>query len=266
MKKILTVVLCLLVAISSLLVAGCSSSSVFDGNYTEVEQTEINTFASTVEDKATAVDFSDGIEMTMKISFPLENQVYDVNMNFKTTFSDDILLIEGNMSTPFQTSPTGPMQVMKADFWCANGNIYMKANYGGQELKIKQSMDIDEFINEYTGSSAEEVETSLSALLEKYAEATNVKYFLEQTETLSKAKIEIPELVVEGQKIKMTTAFVYDAELTLTAVMMDLEMTVDNDLDPNTEGVKTKTYISIQQWQGTINLPSDLSSYLEIPA
>lgn len=263
MKKFLAVLLSLFVALGCFAMAGCKESSVFDGNYTETDKAGITAFATAVEEKETAVDFADGVKMTFEVSFPIEDKVYEIEMEFKTMLKNNKLLIEGEMEMPMQNGK-GDVDTMTADFWFADDYMYMKAKYDGEEVKMKMLMNINEFIDEYAGASTDDVETDLSDLLEEYADVEGVKFYLEQTETISKAKLEVPETIISGQKVKMTSVLVYNEEQILTGVMMDLEMYLDHDSDPETEDIISRTYVSIEQWTGEIELPSDYLSYSPI--
>lgn len=263
MKKFLAVLLSLFVALGCFSMAGCKDSSVFDGNYTEVDKASITAFSTEVEEKETAVDFADGVKMTFEVSFPIEDKVYEIEMEFNTMLKNNKLLIEGEMEMPMQNGK-GDVDTMTADFWFADDYMYMKAKYDGEEVKMKMLMNINEFIDEYAGASTDDVETNLSDLLEEYADVEGVKFYLEQTETISKAKLEVPETIISGQKVKMTSVLVYNEEQILTGVMMDLEMYLDHDSDPETEDIITRTYVSIEQWTGEIELPSDYLSYRPI--
>ncbi len=257
MKKLLAVVLCLFITIGCMTMSGCKEDSVFDGNYTEVDQASITAFATEVENKETVVDLDDGVKMTFDMNISVDGEtISDIEMTLFTALFNNKIQMQGEMDMKVPMGADDDLETISSDIWYEDDYMYMKSSYDGQDVKYKMEMGIEDFISDYTNGVSEP--ENLDDLLEMYKEAEGIKYYLDQTETISKIKIEIPEVIVDGEKIKLTAAFVYDAEQTLYAVMMDMEMSVEY----LGETMDTRIYITIEQWSGEIELPSDFDEYI----
>lgn len=253
MKKLLLVMLSVIIALSTAMMFGCGETSIFDGNYQEVglESTEMSTFSEAV---ISAEQHQLQLGSGMKVKVVLDVKEGDDSMYVKM----DMDLLEVEQSLQMQGSMNMKMQGMDttATLWHKDNYMYMNASAQGQTVKRKMPVTIDEFIGDQTGGMLN-MDFSFIETLENYSSQEGVKFYLEDGEQYKKFKIEVPQTQVEGMTMEASVYFLFDADYKLVGV----KSKVVNDM--GAEG-KFDVALEITPWEGTINLPSDLDSYIEM--
>ena len=70
MKKLITIMLCLILSLSVFATVGCGGGSVFNGNYKEATETEVEAFAQAVAEaeKGEEFNYNSGVKLELDIS------------------------------------------------------------------------------------------------------------------------------------------------------------------------------------------------------
>lgn len=258
MKKLFTSLVCCLLAFSMVIMTGCSS--VFNGNYVEASAEEVNTFAAQTEAVEDNEDFNYAAGVQLKSSVYVkyivegEQAVVDISMDYKTILEDGDLKAQGSVKMDI---PGEHGTKMNAQFWQADGFMYLKGTSSMQEgeVKAKYPMSFDDMFGDLIDSFSE---VSLTSDLSYYLEMAGsfqdtVKFYIEKTETTNKIKIEVPETTIEGSSVSLLVVMVYDANYRITAAKVDAKLT-EGDL-------VMKTNFELQAWNGSVSLPSDAADY-----
>jgi hypothetical protein len=119
-------------------------------------------------------------------------------------------------------------------------------------------MEIDDFIGNYTGSAGTDVTYSIADVMEMVEGEENVKWYVEDKEDVKKIKVEYAE---EGA-VELKVVLVYNADYKLTA--MSYEMNMSQTVGEETMEMNFK--MVVEPWSGTIELPSDLNTYIPMGA
>ena len=257
MKKLLTTITCLLIATCMLFMTGCGS--VFDGNYVEASAAEVTTFVEQVDAVQENENFNYASGVQLKTSVYLKyvegtvSQEIDLVMDYKAVLVENDMQAQGNIKMKLPSEMGGNMT---ADFWQKDGYMYLKGtSLQDGEIKAKYPMSFDDMFGDLMDEFSEiSLNSDINYYLgfaENYQDT--VKFYIEQTETSNKIKIEIPEITEEGVTVSMQVVMVYDANYRITAAKVDMSL-VENS-------VTMKANFEIEGWEGTIQLPADADTY-----
>lgn len=253
MKKLLTVTLCLILAISTAMMFGCEKSA-FDGDYTEATATEVSAMAEQIAqaEGGEELDYSQGVKLVFDMDMSDGETTGGIEMNLKAIAVDNDLQMSGTMAL------VEGEESSSAEIYFAQEYIYTSATYEGQTVKIKMPMSIDDFIGNYAGSAGTDVTYSIADVMEMVEGEENVKWYVEDKEDVKKIKVEYAE---EGMG-ELKVVLVYNAEYKLTA--MSYEMNMSQTVGEETMELTLK--MTVEPWSGTIELPSDLNTYIPMGA
>ena len=281
MKKLLACLLSIVLLVGVLTSFGCSSA--FDGNYEEVDKNTVVAYAEQFETTdSTSIDFAKGVQMKLEFKgeaggissipgAPVGNVSFDINFDSKVATQNEELLVSSKMQ--MKVSAAGQSQNGNAEVWYKDGYGYIKVNSAGQEIKYKQAMEFNEALfggglaGDLGGGLDGDIESDsfseifkmydLNVLLANIDELDeNAKFYMETTEDGTKIKIEA-QTVIEGEPSKMLIVLVFDAQKVLTACKIETSLTMNYDGMSMNADIK----LTIEEFEGQINLPSDLSNY-----
>ena len=244
MKKLLTIMLCLILTISASTMFGCQKS-IFDGNYTETSKTEVATLASNIADAdgGEEMDYAQGTKLSLNASIVNGEESLSLKMDIKTIAKDNDFKMEGSIDFSY------PSQTVAGELFYAEGCLYLNSNSG----KIKQQIDYNAFFDEYLNSTFA-IPFAISDLLGQLSLNPNVKCFVDDKTDVKKIKIEF-ESSTEGTG---KAVFVYNAQYKLIALSYDISLEI-NTGDTST---KISAGFSIEPWSGSISTPTDLDTYV----
>ena len=266
MKKILSILLVVIMAISCFALVGCGGDATFEGNYEEATATDVQNFANSVDaaDGDTDIDIEDGYEINMEVknmiqTTPMGTAVADLDMTFRVKSELGNMKVEGTAKGKTKYN-AGVYSGMEID---ANGKVYWTGGYlysnesdtiryqgqtQPQEYKQKIQMeDFDTYLNTY----AQNFDGLDFSELVEMAVAVGDKMGLgiSQDENGTKIKFSIPvNNGVSGEMI-----FVFDNNYNLTSLKYDV--TIGNTEDAMTIVATYKPY------SGNVTLPNDLDTY-----
>lgn len=236
MKKILAIALVLMLAVGCFCLTGCGDNT-FGGNYQEATAEEVQTFASEVSlaGGSNNVDLEAGYQLIVKANMPTANTNLDMDIKFAKDAQKGLMLqatMNGNMNG---TSVNG------MNMWVSEGISYVSF----QGFKYKK---YDDEITPIYSNLIESVQDfDLSALAQRAIEDVTIKLgMVREDNGTTKIKFEMPE----NPDIAGTIILVFDADYDLMAMKFDVEM---NDVTMNLE---------LKPWNGTVNLPGDLNTYI----
>lgn len=254
MKKFLATILCCLLAVSAFLMTGCSS--VFDGNYTEATEQELSTFSQSVAANPTneEFDYASGLSAKVKLETTGEYEM-KVNMEFKGIGVDGDVQMQGKMD--MTATMYGQSQTSKSDFYVKDETMYVHTKMEGIEVKQKLPISFDEYFEGVFSAGEMPVTSDLGVYLEMLSDVEGVKVLLDTTGEQKKVKIEIPQTNIDGVSSELVIVMVYDSDYKLTAMKLDMEMSMTNDGQTSTVVME----YTIEPWSGSVSLPSDLNTY-----
>ncbi|MBQ8426517.1 MAG: hypothetical protein IJX16_02015 [Clostridia bacterium] len=270
-NKLFAVLLCLVVAFSatSLVACGGNDNEYFNGDYQASSQEEVTTFSQTIADNtsATSIDWYKGYSIDFTLSGNMGGGDVTVDMDYKVGVKDDELAAAGNIEL------TDVAMNISGGIYYLDGYNYINGSVGavgGTSVsgKYKQSMSYEEFMEEY-GLDSVLIE-NLGDVLPYLAMYDEVNYFVDNGEETIKVKIEMPNQTItqEYEGVTQTSTgsgtyvFVYDTEYNLIGFYAD--MTSNSTFtSPSGSGQTTMSAtLSITPYEGAIELPSDLDTYL----
>lgn len=248
MKKLLTLVMCLVLAIGVMGFTACGDST-FKGDYKEVDKEKAAAFAATIDSEGMALNLQSGIELEFSMEYGSGSNSYLMEINVKSAYTaQQQVEVEGSWKTKMGG------ETEKGDIYYSDGYAYM--NMDGN--KIKQAVNYEMLFGYVMSNSASSEFTDIQELIDYLdVEPTSgsVKVYLDESETVNKLKVEFNDFVFEGIKMDGECYFVYNADGVLTAYKADVKMTES--------GMEGSFYMMIKAYDGKISLPSDLDSYQE---
>lgn len=278
MKKLITLLLCLVIAIGTPCMFGCGDAT-FNGNYKEVsaDSTEVQQFSEATA-KSEMVDVTKGVEVEFKIKGNAGGSDMDISANVKVAAegegNDVKLQAAGSLKGKVKSSDANAD--MNFNIYYTNGYGYiggkMKATASGtsaeEELKFKMRWDIENSLNEIMGIASDEIDLPagemegltqgnvFANLIAEFEGQEGVKIYIDADGR--KARIEVSEFDVEGTKLSGAIFFVYDENYNMTAFKLDFKAkTAENE--------EVSAYLVIKGFNGTVTLPSEteLKTYLD---
>lgn len=252
MKKVLTIILSLVLTLSVALFSGCGDSSLFSGKYTEVQASELTTFAAEVDaaEGGDEIDYDGGINVYVKM---------DVTQTIETVTNSqsvtmDLKAIAENNELKMQGDVTNKTNGVKQ-----TGSMYYYQDYmymdGGVSGKYKMPIGLDDYINlNLAGAIGTGTFLSLEDLLEEsIGEGETLKFYQDNSGEDTKIKVEY-----SAQGRGFSLVFIYNAQKKLVAYRMSAHF--------EEEGFSGAVVIEYKPWTGSITLPTDLNTYVQIGA
>ncbi len=248
MKKLLTFIMCIVLAIGVMSFAACGDST-FKGNYEEVDKATAAEFAESVNGDSSVLDMKSGMEMEFSIESESDEFSFSMEYDLKCAYN-----AEQQMEMEGSVKGKGEGQTIKGDIYYSNGLMYINSD----GMKIKQAVDYEEFLEGVTGMGSSAIIDIEGAMTYLETDTTgSIKVYLDKGETESKFKLEVNNFSVEGVKVNGEYYYVFDANGNLIACKIDVSMTMSY------EGYNSdmSVYMVVKAYDGKISLPSDLDSY-----
>lgn len=247
MKKLLTLVMCLVLAIGVMGFTACGDST-FKGNYEEVDKATAAEFAESVNGESSVLDMKSGMEMEFSMEMDGEME-FSMEYDLKCAYNaQQQIEMEGSVKGK------GEGQSIKGDIYYSNGFMYINSD----GMKIKQAVDYEEFLEGITSMGSDAI-IDIQGVIE-YLEMDNtgsIKVYLDKGETESKVKVEVNNFSVEGVKVNGEYYYVFDANGNLIACKIDVSVTISYQGYNSSMSV----YMVVKAYDGKVSLPSDLDSY-----
>ncbi len=242
MKKLLTLVSCLVLSLCITLSVGCSGGKdAFDGNYQEATAAQVNSFAQEIPVTGEELSLASGVKLEAVMNITMGEGYYsNTEMSFIIAEQDNVLKMSGTASSDNKIPGFESIK--------ASGNIY----YNDDTLYIEengnkyyQTLPLDSFLEGYTSELEE-----LDEVLEEFDDILQgVSYYMEQTPQTTKIKIVIDD--VNG--LDSTMYFIYDVNNTLTGIKLESTTT-------SSYGT-TEMVVSMELYEGSVSLPNNLDEY-----
>ena len=277
MKKFVTFLVCLVLAISTACMFGCDDGT-FKGNYKEVsaDSAEVQRFSEEAEQSSGTdnLDITKGAEMEIKVKGNAEGMSLDFSAKAKIAQvgEDDnpVLQAEGAVkgSAEYADETQGGNVNVDVKFYYTDGYAYLdgktKTEIGGitneTELKNKLPLELEKGLSAVTGAAslipaagAVEnvtglVEGNIFAQIVVMAEGQeNVKIYLDAD--ARKVKVEFSEANVDGETVNGTLYLVYDEGYNVSAVKADFKLTT-------AESGELSVYFVFKGYAGKVKVPS----------
>ncbi len=250
MKRFLSIAVSLALCIGIVFMTGCGS--VFDGNYTEVTSEEAQTF---IEEVSSSSDSDIGYDDGITANFFIKNAHNELTMKFNAAYSGGELQMSGNMNSKVTV---GDQSISSGtEYFYKDDTMYMKVTSGKESIKMKMTIPFDEFITDTTGGISGEM--AFDEVIAQFINIEGFKMSMDKGDgTVVKVKIEVPAgTVIEGTAFeKLEYYFVFDANYKLTAAKAVTKVKEGEEI--------MEMELSIESWSGTVNLPGDLDSYVDM--
>ena len=250
MKRFLSIAVSLALCIGIVFMTGCGS--VFDGNYTEVTSEEAQTFIEEVSASAEdTLDYGDGVAANIY----MKDNLTEINMKFNAAYSGGEFQMSGNMNS--KVTVGGQSISSGTEYYYKGDTMYMKVTSGKESVKMKMTVPFDDFISDTTDGVASDM--SFSEVINRFIDVEGLKISMDKGDgTVSKIKIEVPAgTVITGTEFeKLEYYFVFDANYKLTAAKAVTKVKEGEEI--------MEMELSIESWSGTVNLPGDLDSYVDM--
>ena len=122
MKKLVSIILCLILSISTAtLLTGCSAT-IFDGEYREVDLSEIETLIPEIKsaNKKPSINFNNGISLSMNVRTSTRAIKQTESISMKAIKFAGALMSEGKMLSRTDNNISSESDVVHTDFYCSN--------------------------------------------------------------------------------------------------------------------------------------------------
>ena len=284
MKKLITILLCAVMALSVVAMTGCGDST-FNGNYKEATAEEVAAYAQTVSQDANnaTLDYNSGIEVSVKSEMKITDATSTVEENAeikgKAIAKDNALQMESSFKMSMENSVDATASVsIEGNAYFANDYIYANAKVTSADQtadqKVKVNMPFDVFFDNQV-----DVQTDLSSILLEVQQYTamgiaNIKYEMETNDNGTKVRISVPQqdfsfdptptYSISGS-VKAEFVFVYNAQNQIVAVKTVLESSGSTTVEGATMNTVQKQEAIVKPFSGSVSLPADLDTYTEAP-
>lgn len=248
MKKLLSLFLALVLCCGVIALTGCGDKdtttvdATFAGNYVEATAEDVEAIeheAALKGEEGTTIDYADGVCISINMIMAEDNMPVSVNETLYCSSIDNKLVMQGFASTSVMGIN------MSGSIYFTDGYIYM--NMAG--LKMKVETGLDGYISDNIGEAL----SDLGTILEDVRELSGVKYAIDRSSFDGKLKVKISYSdVIDGN---CEVCFVYNPDMSLSAIKINQSMTFG--------GITEAMDISIKPWDGMVQLPADLDTYVE---
>ncbi len=249
MKKLFSTILCFTLSFCIVLAIGCGNNSndaAFKGNYHQVQASEITAFSESVGASNKEIDLNKGIKFEFAKTEMDGDEYEKESISFKTQVVNDSLLMAGK--TLEDEKDDGREKKEETEIYYNRDTFYMNNGVKKEYVKIP--------FNQYLGTLTLAFgDLTLDALVAKYSNDDNVKFYMEDGKDFTKIKVEFERLDGDD-KIIGKFCFRYNADKLLTGIYAELRE--EEPLEPNEY---SDIFMSIEAYEGEIELPNDLDTY-----
>ncbi len=248
-KRIFVTMLISIFAVSSVFAFGCSNSaSKFNGNYEEATSEQIQTYSEQIasSEDGGVLSVTDGYLVELKSVFGN----YTLNATYKTGKVNGV----PNLSVEISASSSGAS--VKATLYYDGNYAFAKLSAGGNTVKIKERIDLEEFMDEFMEVPEIDFQEIYNELIRNYQNELTI--LREETEDEIKIKFEL----LKGTEIdnviysNYQNVFLFDKAFNIKGVMLKSKGEYN--------GIKEDSTLIITEYTGEIKMPSDASDYLEM--
>ena len=252
MKKLVSIILCLILSISTAtLLTGCLET-IFDGEYREVDLSEIETLIPEIKsaNKDYSIDFASGVSLYMNVILSTEKRTQNETLNMQSTMVNGMLRTEGKIISRDIYTDINDQYVVRTNFYGTKNTSYIALTQNDETVKIKYFQSIlDSLAQTFDPIMEYMAIENFVALTRDYT----AKWYIDDTSDVLKIKLEFKE---SNENLK--TIWIFNAKYKLTAFSITVSESVENYST-------TKTTFSFQPWTGTIETPDDLDEYQYMP-
>ena len=278
MKKFVTFLVCLVLAIGTACLFGCDDAT-FKGNYKEVsaDSAEVQQFSENAEQSSRTdnLDITRGAQMEIKVKGSAEGMNLDFSANAKIAATGEdtypVLQAEGAVKGSMEyvdETESGNVN-LNVKFYYTDGYAYLNGTTKTEigeiknetELKNKLPLELEKGLSAITGAASllpaagavdnifDLAEGNIFAQIVVMAEGQeNIKIYLDAD--ARKVKIEFSEANVDGETVSGTLYLVYDAGYNVSAVKADIKIaTADSE--------ENSVYFVFKGYTGTVKVPSE---------
>lgn len=253
MKKFICLTLCLiLTACMAISLTGCTES-VFDGEYRQVESTDLVSTMQEINDADTGVyvDYNKGLDLSFRTNVVTQYTTQTVTLNLNSIKSGGSLKMQGSFSLKDRYNSSSESNSTTGNVYYAYNFTYLSVKQGENTVKIKTFSNFKNAVDDIFA----EIKPYFSPYFFRYRLHTDSEsqWYLDDTQELLKIKVEFNDYEMgEGKAV-----WVYDSQYNLNAFLFSSSTT------STINGLETKAdvRISFEPWSGEIYLPSDLDSY-----
>ncbi len=252
-----------------ILATACGGSSSFDGDYKEATKEDLQAFSKELEtvENAEELDFSKGLKLDFEMITEATGEgSLEMKMNLKTAVKDNDLQMAGEAKMAM-TGGEEEMPEENVSVYFKNGKCY--ASMG--DLKIVDTIEVDDVIDEFYSDAFEQV-LELDDLVEQFNYyGDNVKYSMDKNDKTVKIKFEfegqvnqpVAPSVTMDMDVECVAVLVFDAQ-TKALIAYKYESTMEGSTTTPTGEYAVNAYVSmsIEPWEGEIEFPSDLDTYV----
>ena len=253
MKKLLTLLLCLVFAISAFAMCGCKDK-IFEGRYSVATDKQIQSIVNTTHyaENGETFDYNGGLQITCSANIYDGADYIDFYMNFQSLAQGDNLMMQGearintSLDDYFATS---------AKIYYSDGYAYTAYDTSEGVEKYKERISATKLLAEYM-ELVHGYNLTLEQMYTSLRDEEGVTWYIAESKLYNKVKVEIV-YSDEYETIVSDVVYVYDINYQLIALSIDVVST-----DTITENGTTSTIsIVIKPWLGLIILPTDLDTY-----
>ena len=252
MKKLVSIILCLILSISmSTLLTGCLGT-IFDGEYREVELSEIETLMPeiTKANKTFKIDYDAGVRLYLSADMTSGDTRQTENVTIRSIKTDNAFKAEGSFTMRNIISSTSETQVVRGDFYSTKTISYISLVQEEETVKIAYLEGIIDSFKETFEPMMEYVE--IDYYIEESKNTPEAKWYIDDASENIKIKLDYNDS--DGARAKII--WIYNAEYKLSAFEVVLSQTYKTG--------SAKITFSFEPWSGTITPPTDLDSYIFI--
>ncbi len=274
MKKFLTILLCIALSISMLAFTACKggASEHFDGEYQASNETEIQQLANSLSSKPQSAGFAweNGFKVNLTLSGNMGAGDVSVDMQYCVGLFNSELGLTGSVDL---SDIDG---TVKANIYFIDGYTYYNGSigvHGGSTItgKYKETSTYANFMRHF-GVTTVLMESFADSLPYASGGAETVNYFVENTTDGLKIKIDIPRqtyVQTQGPDTRSTDGvgtyiWTYDADYNLTGIYADMSSTTTTTGPDFSGQTRISATLEILPFDGVIELPSDLDSYVAL--
>ena len=274
MKKFLTILLCIALSISMLTFTACKSGSPghFDGEYQASNETEIQQLADSLSSKPQSAGFTweNGFKVNLDLSGNMGGGDVSVDIQYCVGLFNSELGVTGKVDL---SDVDG---TVKADIYFIDGYTYYDGSlgvHGGSTItgKYKETSTYADFMD-YFGITTILMESFADSLPYVIGGTKTANYFVENTTDGMKIKIDIPrqtDVQTQGEYTISTDGvgtyiWTYDADYNLTGIYIDMSSTTATTGPDFSNQTRISATLEILPFDGAIELPSDLDSYVAL--
>ena len=280
MKKFLAILLGIVMCFGATALVGCGSQ--FDGNYKEVDATQLETFAASAAEAETKEVSLDGAKLVMSMESIDGEEYTKTSMDVTLKVSDDVLQLAGSMKSDMKSESyinEGEYETMKTDakvYMPGDGFMYTDGSMemAGEKESVKVKTPMPFSIETYISMQGANVQMDVADIIEATGvyEDENVKFYLDDAGEGQGKKFKVvvdvnDEEGVRGEdgyyktSVKAEYYVIMDKDYNVTAFKVTGEINTVYQDDGVEESSLTKVSATVELWDGEIEFPEGMTDW-----